>query len=77
MNQQHIINIPKDTTVTYARITVDYRPQKSDPNRVIITTGGNLIDCPFELTTRTADITTTKILWNSVLSTESVLLHVR
>jgi hypothetical protein len=32
--------------------------------------GGNLIkDYPGELTTRTADLTTSKILWNSVLST--------
>ena len=35
-----------------------------------ITVGGNLIDYPGELTTRTADLTTTKILWNSVVSTE-------
>ena len=57
-------------TPTYARIVVDFRPQKSDPNRVRITAGGNLIKCPGELTTRTADITTTKIIWNSVISTE-------
>ena len=55
--------------VTYARIVVDYRPQKEDPNRVRITVGGNLIDYPGELTTRTADLTTAKILWNSTLST--------
>ena len=35
-----------------------------------MTAGGNLISYPFELTTRTADITTAKILWNSVISTE-------
>ena len=64
-----IEEIPKDRTVTYARIVVDYRPQKADPNRVRITVGGNLIDYPFELTTRTADLTTTKILWNSIVST--------
>jgi hypothetical protein len=29
-----IKEIPKDRTVTYARIVVDYRPQKKDPNRV-------------------------------------------
>ena len=29
-----------------------------------------MIKCPGELTTRTADITTTKIIWNSVISTE-------
>ena len=55
---------------TYARIVVDFRPQKADPNRVRITAGGNLIKCPGELTTRTADITTTKIVWNSVISTD-------
>eukprot|EP00804_Cyclotella_cryptica_P022272 CCRYP_018126-RA/>CCRYP_018126-RA protein AED:0.26 eAED:0.24 QI:0/0/0/1/0/0.33/3/0/620 len=61
--------IPRDRTVTYARIVVDYRPQKDDPNRVRITVGGNLINYPGELTTRTADLTTAKILWNSTIST--------
>ena len=31
--------------------------------------GGNLIDYPYELTTRTADLTTSKVMWNSVIST--------
>ena len=35
-----------------------------------MTAGGNLIKCPGNLTTRTADLTTSKILWNSVLSTD-------
>ena len=48
---------------------VDYRPQKEDPNRVRITAGGNLIQYPGELTTRTADMRTSKIMWNSVIST--------
>jgi hypothetical protein len=61
--------IPKDRTVTYANVVVDQRPQKEDPNRVRITAGGNLIHYPGELTTRTADLSTAKILWNSVLST--------
>jgi hypothetical protein len=30
-------------TWTYARIIVDHRPQKEDPNRIRITSGGNLI----------------------------------
>ena len=63
--------IPNDRVVTYANIVVDYRPQKDDPNRVRITSRGNLIIYPGELTTRTADITTSKILWNSVLSTKN------
>ena len=71
LNHKEIRNIPTDRTVTYANIVVDYRPQKEDPNRVRITAGGNLINYPRELTTRTADLTTPKILWNSVLSTEN------
>eukprot|EP00956_Cyclotella_meneghiniana_P014503 scaffold21710_cov36-Cyclotella_meneghiniana.AAC.1 len=71
MSHKDIANIPKGRTVTYGRIVIDYRPQKADPNRVRITAGGNLIkDYPGELTTRTADLTTSKIMWNSVLSTE-------
>ena len=35
-----------------------------------ITARGNLIKYTGELTTRTADLTTTKVVWNSVLSTE-------
>ena len=69
LSHEEITNIPRDRTVTYARIVVDHRPQKEDPNRVRITVGGNLIDYPFELTTRTADMISAKILWNSVIST--------
>ena len=71
MDHNEIANIPTERTITYGRIVIDYRPQKEDPNRVRITAGGNLItDYPGEVTTRTADLTTSKILWNSVLSTE-------
>jgi len=69
MTHEEIKNIPTDRTVTYAKIVVDYRPQKEDPNRVRITVGGNLINYPFETTTRTADLITNKLLWNSTLST--------
>ena len=69
MSHAEIAKIPKGKVVMYARIVVDFRPQKEDPNRVRITAGGNLIDYPHELTTRTADLTTTKIMWNSTIST--------
>ena len=49
---------------------MDFRPKKEDPNRVRITAGGNLIAYPDELTTRTADLAVSKILWNSVLGTD-------
>ena len=64
-----ITNMPKDRVVTYARIVVDYRPQKADRNRVRITAGGNLIQYPGELTTRTANLRTTKIMLNNAIST--------
>ena len=61
--------IQKDRTVTYSRIVIDHRPQKDNPNQVRITVGGNLIDYPYELTTCTADMVSSKIMWNSVIST--------
>ena len=65
-----IRRIPQDRVITYTRLLVNSRPQKDDPNRVRITAGGNLIEYTGELTTRTADMTTAKILWNGILSTE-------
>ena len=70
LSHDKICTIPADQTATYGRIVVDYRPQKADPNRVRITAGGNLIEYPGELTTRPADLTTSKLLWNSVISTK-------
>ena len=69
LNHSDIQNIPSDRTITYARVVIDYCPQKEDPNRVRIKVGGNLINYPGELTTRTTDLVTLKILWNSVIST--------
>ena len=69
MTHEEIKCIPGNRTVTYARILVDFRSQKTDPNRVRITVGRNLIDYPYELTTRTADLTTSKVMCNSVIST--------
>jgi hypothetical protein len=55
---------------TYANILVDYQPQKDNQYQICITVGGNLINFPGELTMCTADITTSKLHWNSVLSTQ-------
>ena len=71
LHSEQVILIPNDCVVTYANIVVDYRPQKDDPNRIRITAGGNLIIYFGELKMRTADITLSKILWNSVLSTKN------
>ena len=66
-----VLIIPNDRVVTYSNIVVDYRSQKYEPNRVRITAGGNPIIYPGELTMITVDTTTSKILWNSVLSTKN------
>ena len=71
VNFDEIQNIPKDQVCTYAHIVVDYRPQEKDKNRVRVTAGGNLLNYPGKLTTRTADITTSKLMWNSVISTQN------
>ena len=55
--------------VTYARIVVDYRPQKQEKERTRITVGGNLINYPENVSTKTAEVTTAKILINSTIST--------
>ena len=51
----------------YTQIVVDYCPPKKDPNIVRLNAGDNLIKYPGELTTRTSDLTSSKILWKSVL----------
>ena len=61
--------IPADRTVTYTRIVVDYQPPKDDLNRVCITVDGKLINYIYELTNRTAGLTSSKMLWNSTIST--------
>ena len=68
MIKDDIKNIPKYQTVTYEKIVADYFPQKADPNRIRITAGGNLINYPEDVTTRTAYLITTQILRNIVLS---------
>ena len=70
MTHAEILLIPTDHTITYAWVIVNFCLQKADPHRIRITASGNLINYPGELTTRTADLTTSKLMWNSVLSTE-------
>ena len=64
-----IRDIPKNKTITYARIVSELRPQKDDPFRIRITAGGNLIFYPDDKSQPTSDIVTAKILLNSVVST--------
>jgi hypothetical protein len=54
---------------TYAKIVVDYSPQKEDPHRICITAGGNLTQYKGDVSVCTLDLTTSKLLWNSILNT--------
>ena len=62
MTPKQIRQIPTEGVITYAKIVADYRAQKNDPNRVRITAGGNLLKYPGELSTKVADLTTSKLL---------------
>jgi hypothetical protein len=42
---------------------------KADPKRVRLTVGGNLLHYPIKVSTPTADLSTVKLLLNSVIST--------
>ncbi len=70
MKPEEVDHTPAARLATYANIFVDYQPQKDNPYQIRITSGGNLINYPGELTTCTADVTTSKLHWNSVLSTQ-------
>jgi hypothetical protein len=61
--------VPTDRKVTYGRIVCTIRPQKEEKHRTHLTVGGNLIDYPYDVSTPTADITTAKIIFNSLVST--------
>jgi hypothetical protein len=51
--------------VTYGRFVVDIRPNKTETFQV-----GNLIQYPGDVSTRLLELTTSKCLWNSTISTE-------
>ena len=64
--QKH--EVPYDKKVTYAQFICDYRPQKEEKYRTIITLGGDRLYYQGEVSTKTAGLTTIKLLLNSVVS---------
>ena len=62
--------VPADKKVTYYRIVANYRPQKADPYRVRGTAGGDRLNYDGPTTTKTSDLTTTKIMANHIVSTK-------
>lgn len=61
--------IPAGRKTTCLRLVVADRPMKENPRRVRFTAGGDRINYPGDCRTKTADLTTAKILFNSVIST--------
>jgi hypothetical protein len=70
MTHVEIANIPMNQSVTCSHVIANYHPQKANPHCIGITSGGNLINCPGELLTRTANLTMSNLMWNSIFSTE-------
>jgi hypothetical protein len=69
-----LTNIPKDRKITYGKIVCDYKPQKTEKERVRLTVGGDILDYSGNVATSTADITTFKILINIAISTEDAAI---
>ena len=65
----HPSNISKDRKITYGRLVATLRPNKAEVNRVRLTVGGDRLDYAGNTTTRMASLTTTKCLFNSIIST--------
>ena len=65
----HKKEIPQGRTATYIRVVVADRPRKVEKCRVRLTVGGDRVDYPGEVSTKTSDLITAKLLFNSVIST--------
>jgi hypothetical protein len=62
-------DISKGRKVTYGSFVVDIKDHKEEKERTRLTVGGDQIEYPGDKSTRTAGLTTAKILINSVIST--------
>ena len=61
--------IPNGRIAAYAKIVVDIRPQKKEKHRARLVVGGDRVDYPYSVSTKTVDLDTTKMFLNSVIST--------
>jgi hypothetical protein len=62
--------VPKGKIVTYERFVVKIRPNKTETYRFRLAVGCNLIQYPGDVSTPSDDLTTSKCLWSSTISTE-------
>jgi hypothetical protein len=61
----HHTEVPVGRTVTYSRVGAELKPLKEEKERIRVTVGGDKIG------TETADLTTAKILFNSIGSMDN------
>ena len=61
--------IPQGKKATYLKVVVANEPNKAIKQRVCFTVSGDKIDYAGDCSSKTADLTTAKCLFNSVLST--------
>jgi hypothetical protein len=54
---------------TYLRVVAEFKPNKEEKHCIRFTCGGDKIHYPGKVSTETADLTTAKLLFNSVIST--------
>ena len=66
-----VLDIPCGRKATYLCDNLAFLPEKDNPRLVHWTCGGNKVDYLFNVSTNTADLTTAKLLINSVLSTKN------
>ena len=60
--------VPKGRKVAYAKIVIDHRPQKTEIERSRLVVGGDKVEYPDDVSTKTVDLDTTKMFLNSVIS---------
>jgi hypothetical protein len=65
----YVTDIPKGRKATYLKIVAADKPDKAVTKRVRWTCGGDKVTYLGDVSTKTADLTTAKILFNSILST--------
>ena len=58
--------------MTYGRIVCNIKPDKQEQHRTRLTVGGNRIFCNYDISTPLVELTTIKVLLNSVVSTPNV-----
>jgi hypothetical protein len=61
--------LPPGRHATYARFVATERPHKAETKCVRLNVGGNLVHYPDKVITPNADLSTVKLLLNSVIST--------